>query len=205
MRKMILTSNGFENPKIGRKFLSVVGKNPEEIKVLLIPTAARTKEELYYVEESRKELVGLGIRKENIFDYNPKNSVDEIAQKNFDVIYVCGGNTFYLLQKVMESGFDKKIIDMVNNGIVYVGASAGSILVGPDIEISGIGVNGDKNDIGIKNTDGFNLTDKIISPHYALPEEEAISGFEKEKNVKVLRLKDNQALFILGDKEEVIE
>ena len=205
MKKLILTSNGFENPKIGKNFLDVFGKDPEEIKLLFIPIASRTEEELYYVEESRKELFDLGIKKENIKDYNLDREIDDEELNDFDSIYVCGGNTFYLLHILRENGFDKKIINMVNNGIVYVGVSAGSILVGPNVEISGIDVSWDKNDVGLKDTFGLNLIDKIISPHYTKKEEKIIKQYEKEKNVKVLRLKDNQALLILGDKEEILE
>ncbi len=205
MKKILLTSAGFENPKIGKEFLNVVGKPSSEIKVLFIPTASRTEEELSYVEESRKELLDLGIKKENIFDYNLDREISEEELEKIDVLYVCGGNTFYLLYKIREKEFDKKIIDLVNNEIVYVGASAGSILLGPNIEIAEIGQDGDKNDMGLKDFSGLNLTDKIISPHYTIKEEEIIKNFEKENGKKITRLKDNQAILILGNETKIIE
>ena len=116
------------------------------------------------------------------------------------MIYVCGGNTFYLLHKIKKIKFDEKIKNMVKKGIVYVGVSAGTIIAGPNIEISGL----DENDIKLKDLTGLNLTDKIISPHYGINKEEIIENFEKENKKKVIRLKDNQAWFIIGDKEFII-
>lgn len=199
--KLILTSAGFENPKIEKEFLRLINKPVSEIKVLFIPTAARTDEELSYVDKSKRELLNLGIKRENIYVYNLDGKINDDKLKEVNTIYVCGGNTFYLLHKVKESKFDKKIKEMVGDGVVYCGASAGSILVGPDIGISGI----EKNDIGIKDLTGLNLTDKIISPNYTKEEEDVVSKFEKEIGRKITRLTDNQALLIEGDEVKVVE
>lgn len=40
MKKIILTSAGFENNEIEKKFLGMINKAPSEIKALWIPTAA---------------------------------------------------------------------------------------------------------------------------------------------------------------------
>jgi peptidase E len=47
MYKLLLTSAGFENAKIGKEFLRLINNNPATTKVLFIPTASRTEEELY--------------------------------------------------------------------------------------------------------------------------------------------------------------
>jgi len=205
MKKLLLTSAGFENPKIGEEFLKLVDKPVSEIKVLFIPTAARTKEELFYVGKSKEELIGVGINGENLINFNLDRELSEEELNKIDVIYVCGGNTFYLLFKVKESNFGDKIIELVNMGIVYVGASAGSILAGPDIEISGRGDKWDKNDVGIKDLTALNLTKEIISPHYADEEKEIIDKFEEETGKRVTPLRDDQALLIVGDNVKILE
>lgn len=43
MKKLLLTSAGFLNPKIGDEFLKLLSKNPKDIKVLFIPTASEYK------------------------------------------------------------------------------------------------------------------------------------------------------------------
>lgn len=205
MKKLVLASNGFENSEIGKEFLKLGDKPASEIKVLFIPTASRTKEELYWVGKSKEELLDLGIKKENIIDFNLDREISEEELEKIDVLYVCGGNTFYLLRKIRENKFDEKIKEMIDNGVVYVGVSAGSILAGPDIEIAGRDDGWDINDVGIKNLIGLNLTDKVLSPHYKSKDEGTISRFEKENGKSVLRLKDNQALFILDNKERLVE
>lgn len=61
---------------------------------------------------------------------------DELAEAFYGcaVIWVGGGNTFYLLQEVRRSGFDDFITKKIATGTPYVGTSAGSIILAPNIE-----------------------------------------------------------------------
>ena len=203
--KLLLTSAGFKNPKIGKEFLRLINKPISKIKILFIPTAARTDEELHYVELAKKELIDLGIKKENIHIYNLDREISDNELKEINSIYVCGGNTFYLLHKVRESKFNEKIKEIINKGVVYCGASAGSILVCPDIEIAYGDGEGDKNDIGLKDFTGLSLTNHIISPHYIDEEEKVISEYEEETGNKITRLTDKQALLVEGNEERIVE
>ncbi len=202
MKKLLLTSAGFLNPKIGQKFLDLAGKPASQIKVVFIPTASKTEKENYYVEESKQELVDLGIKKENIriLDINRKFLYSEISE--FDAMYVCGGNMFYLLAKVREFEFGKIVKQFVEAGKVYVGVSAGSMLACPDIELA---APFDPNDVGITDFKGLNLTDDIVSPHYKEADKEIIEEFRKKLHYKIIPLTDNQSLLVLGNKIEVIE
>lgn len=206
MKKLLLTSAGFLNPRLGEEFLKLVGKNPADIRVLFIPTASEYKLEnkdgMFYVKESEKELINIGVLKEHIFWLN-MGDISKAGQiSSYDVMYVCGGNTFYLMSKLKGAGFDKKIIEFIDSGKVYVGVSAGSVIAGPDISIAGPF---DPNDVGLEDMEGLDLTDKIICPHYHISEENIISKFEEKHSKVVLRLKDNQALEVLGDNSNIIE
>jgi len=206
MKKLLLTSAGFKNPKVGEKFLKLVNKPVSEIKIIFIPTAARTKEELKYVDESKKELIDLGIPETNIKILNLDKSLAYEEVKDFDVIYVCGGNTFYLMHKVRETGFDGVIKQFVKEGKVYVGVSAGSIIAGPNLSIADkeqLGF-GDVKDVGLKDLTGLNLTNIAISPHFCKEEHNAIEKFKKKVNKKLNSLTDSQALLILDDKITII-
>ena len=67
MKKLLLTSAGFQNPETADEFLKLIDKSPSEIKIIFVPTASsRTEEELKYIKESKKELIDIGIREENI-------------------------------------------------------------------------------------------------------------------------------------------
>ena len=61
---------------------------------------------------------------------------EEIRNKleNNDYIYITGGNTFFLLQELKKTGADKIIIEQIEKGKTYIGESAGSIIMSPNIE-----------------------------------------------------------------------
>jgi dipeptidase E len=195
MKKLLLTSTGFENPNISKEFLKLVKKSPSEIKVLFVPIAAKTEEELKYVKESKKELIDLGVKK--IIEV--KKNIN--YKKDFDAIYICGGNTFYLLHRIRELSLDRLIKKFVKRGKIYIGVSAGSIIAGPNIEIASPF---DKNKVNLKDLTGLNLINIIVSPHYCKKEEKIIENFKKKSKYKVIPLTDKQALLVLGNKKKII-
>lgn len=58
-----------------------------------------------------------------------KNTIE-----NADCIYVSGGNTFYLLQELKKTGTDELIKQHILAGKLYIGESAGTIIIAPNIE-----------------------------------------------------------------------
>ena len=54
-----------------------------------------------------------------------------------DIIFVEGGNTFYLLKAMRACNFEKIIRKLLKEGKVYIGASAGSIVAGKTIKTAG--------------------------------------------------------------------
>lgn len=202
MTKLLLTSTGLANQNIKNQFLQIIDEPVSQIKIIFVPTAARSEEELKYVNESKKELLDLGIFKNNIKTLNLDNPVSFQEVKDFDVIYVCGGNTFYLLKKVRETGFDKVIIEFAKTDKLYLGVSAGSILVCPNIDIASPF---DENDVNLTDLTGLNLTDVIVSPHYCEEEKQIIEDFKKKSQYKVVPLTDNQALLVIDGETKIIE
>lgn len=201
--KLLLTSDGFENPNIGKKFLELIGKPASEIKVIFIPTAAsRTPEELKYTEFARNEIIITGVSSKNIKTLDLDHRIAYSEVKDYDAIYVCGGNTFYLLKKVRESGFDKIVKEFVDEGKLYVGVSAGSILVCPSIEIS---APFDPNDVGLKDYTGLSLVNFVIAPHSGKKDEAIINEYRKKLPYEISPLNDGQALLALDKKIVVIE
>lgn len=50
-----------------------------------------------------------------------------------DIIFVCGGNSFYLLQESIRSEFAKFLPELLISRI-YIGSSAGVVILGPTID-----------------------------------------------------------------------
>ncbi|PKM92451.1 MAG: hypothetical protein CVU81_00415 [Euryarchaeota archaeon HGW-Euryarchaeota-1] len=119
------------------------------------------------------------------------------------MIYVCGGNTFYLLNQVRETGFDKIITQFLDERKVYVGVSAGSIITGPNIE--NISLYGSENDVKLKDLTGLKLQNTAIYPHFDEGARKEVEKFRKTVKYKVVGLTDNQALLILNNTVKLIE
>ena len=202
MTKLLLTSTGLANKNIANQFLQIIDKPVSQIKIIFVPTASKSKEELKYVQESKKELLDLGIFENNIKTINLDKPTSFQEVENFDVIYVCGGNTFYLLKKVRETGFDKVIIEFVKTDKLYFGVSAGSILVCPTIDIANPF---DENDVNLTDLTGLNLTNVIVSPHYNDKEKTIINDFKKKSQYEVVPLTDEQALLVINKKIKIVK
>ncbi len=202
MTKLLLTSTGLANQNITNQFLQIIDKPVSQIKIIFVPTASRTDEELKYVDESKKELLDLGILENNIKTLNLDKLVSFDEVEDFDVIYICGGNTFYLLKKVRETGFDKVIIEFAKTDKLYFGVSAGSILVCPNINIASPF---DENDVNLTDLTGLNLTDVIVSPHYKDEEKTIIDDFKKKSQYEVVPLTDEQALLVVDGETKIVE
>lgn len=157
---VLLTSAGFEDincrqkSNIVARFLQMLNKPVNDAKVLFIPTAAIDDEAKRMAVVCRCQLINLGIKVENITEYNIGDSMNEAEAMKFDVIFFTGGDTGFLLKRIKENGFDKIIKKLVYSNKVYVGVSAGSIIATPNI--------GDADDI---ETAGLALIHAYLSVH----------------------------------------
>jgi dipeptidase E len=103
-------------------------------KVVFIPTASLTEKVTFYVGTDKKALEKLGMAVEEL--EISAASKDEIASKIFgaDYVFVSGGNTFFLLQELRRTETDKLIVEHIQKGKLYIGASAGSMILSKNIE-----------------------------------------------------------------------
>ncbi len=65
----------------------------------------------------------------------------------------------------------------------YLVVSAGSIIVGPDIEVASLG---DPNDVNLDDLTGLKLVPYIITPHYNKKEESDVEAVFIEDGKRVL-------------------
>lgn len=187
--RILLTSTGLTNENVKNFFISQFDRLDN--KTACVVTSGRTQEEQVYIDESIKELEDLGIK---VIEFNIAKHESFVNFPLYDIYYVCGGNTFYILDRMRKTGVDKILIDAVKKGKFYLGVSAGSIIPGPDIEVAGLG---DPNDVSLENLTGLKLVPYIVTPHYNQKEESDVEAFkEKRKGEQVIELTDDQAIFI---------
>jgi dipeptidase E len=204
MKKLLLTSDGLSNKRIKKEFLRLVPKDASDAKVLLIVTAGKnSKKSKKYMKETKGELAHIGILEKNMKTLDIDGKKNYSIDKKFDVIYVCGGNTFFLLKKVRESGFGKAVKKFLSGNKLYVGVSAGSYIACPTIDMAAW-KNIDTNFVGLKDLTAIKLVNFMVTAHYAKIYEKAVKAGASKSKYKVRLLKDGQALSIAGNKVRLV-
>ncbi|MGQ8870715.1 Type 1 glutamine amidotransferase-like domain-containing protein [Paenibacillus sp. TSA_86.1] len=129
MKKLFLSASFEETSSL----LNTLGETLAGRSVTFIPTAAVPEPYDAYVHAGKQALEKYGLIVEEL-EVSTATS-EEVATKlqQSDLIYVSGGNTFFLLQELRRSGAEKYIQAHIQAGKIYIGESAGSIILAPDI------------------------------------------------------------------------
>ena len=143
MKKLFLVSSFADSYQ---QFPIFVGQDVKNQSVAFIDTASHTEERTSYVDKAETAWLDLGLKVTRISLYDP--TTKDVIQAA-DYIYVAGGNTFYLMQELQKSGVDVLIKEHINAGKIYIGESAGSIIMSPNIEY-------------IKEMDDITLGDELL-------------------------------------------
>lgn len=206
--KLVLCSEGFATENTVQACVNLCGKPQNEISIAVI-------NEAFAIEEGDKRWVLDNLN--SVFN-NFSNeidiinllalSIDEVEKRisNKDVIFVIGGNTDYLIRVYQKTGFDKLLPRLLDSK-VYVGSSAGSMVMGKRISEAAYRLIYDEDSkYGI--TDYLGLVDFSIIPHLDslnFPHRkanllEAVGTFKS----KVYGLRDDSAIIINGNEVNVI-
>jgi dipeptidase E len=180
--KLLLTSAGITTQAIADTLNDLIGDGNR--KIGFIPTAAN-------MEPGNKDWFinqFVNLRKYG-FDWidciDPSAAgIDWRARlREVGVVFVSGGNTFHLLNQARLTGFGDWLHEH-GESIVYVGVSAGSIIMTPSIGIAPVD-NGDENTVGIDDVTGLKFVDFEVSPHTP----EAVSLQANKQYVTTIRNK----------------
>lgn len=203
MRTLFLSSGGL-NENTARIFWECVGKDPADTKAIFVPSAA-------VVNDGAREgiiicaerLMNMGIPLNNIFMYDlalllskgyqrtyssyvkdiPAQfrlmSAEELNQ--YDIIVFCGGNAGTLLNEVNRTGFSVPLKHAIENGLIYLGISAGSMIAAGNF------------------ANGLGYLTNPLRPHA----ETGISCGEVPRE-GLIELADEQVVLIKGEHKEII-
>lgn len=161
-------------------------------------------------DNDRKALIEAGF---DVFDYTITDKTkDQINQdlKDVDIIYVSGGNTFYLLEKAQQSGFTNLVKDYVEKQEkIYIGTSAGSIVAGPDIYPT-YKIDYANKAPNLDGYEGFSLVNFCVMPHWGsdsfkeLYLNNRLDHAYKKSQVPLVLLNDKQYAHIKDDQIELV-
>lgn len=126
--KVLLTSAGLETEELKEYFVKMIGKDMSSVKALFIPTAATDAGAIGVLPKCMHDLLKCGIQDQNIkvFDLHTGIGLDELRQ--FDVVYLCGGNPAYLLERINATGFHATLMAYIQASGAVIGVSAGSLI-----------------------------------------------------------------------------
>ncbi len=208
MKMLILTSSGsFITANNVDDFLP---KKITDCKIAYIITASRKVDDTSYIDRHRQKMNELNFSYTEIDIAGKNEDALKKALDGHDIVMVEGGNTFYLLKAVRESGFENVIKDLIEKDIVYIGSSAGSYIACPSI-IMATWSNQGFDRCGITDYTAMNLVPFLIKAHYTPDMKAILDEKVKDLHYPMRVLNDNQAILVrdgevqlLGGSDEII-
>lgn len=203
--KLYLSSIRVPTPK---EFAELFDKPLKEVKMALITNAKDYYAGLaweYKVSKCADFFKDMGISI-TLLDLREFEMEDVGTLKNIlagqDIVWAMGGNTFILRYEMQRSGFDTIISELLDNGLIYGGDSAGALVAGTTI--AGIGVElVDHPEFTEKVIpEGLSLVPYVVMPHVDNPEFAEVMDTARTATdpATFIELKDSQAaIFIDGD------
>lgn len=209
MKRLFLTSQvHFVADSIAAKLGNDVGK-----KMVFIETCVKDKvrpgDAMEWHTKNKEGLIRAGFQYD-MYDIADKTTEQLQADLDaYDSMYVEGGNTFYLLLHAQKNDFGAYVQQRVNDGMIYIATSAGSIIAGPDT-VSGSRPGKSPADYNLTDTKGFGLVNFVTCPHWGDPNKKDM--YQKFKipiayaeNYPYILLSDNQYVEVRDDMYRIVD
>lgn len=194
MKKILLVSMMHNVTELVKKIEpDLAGKT-----VTYIPTAAIA-EEIEGMADEESEMLGkLGLKVDILEVSSATSEQIRNSLTKSNMIFVGGGNTFFLLQELKRSGADQILIQEVNKGKLYIGESAGAVAAVPDIGYSAE-MDSPEKAPDLKDYTGLGLVDFYVVPHVGNPDmgegaEKIMKKYGSE--LELITIDDNQAILV---------
>jgi len=189
-------------------FNALLPAAPKKTKFALIPNAKdyyAPRAWSFKVQDFLEYAKDLGF-KPHVFDlrfHSPKTVKAKLEK--FDCVWAMGGNTFCLRHEMQRSGFDKVIQELVEDGLVFGGDSAGALVAGPSLK--GVDLADEPEFADEVITDGLSIIPTVVIPHADNQEFQEtvreIVAIHQEYPYKVI-LNDNQAFVVDGEATQIV-
>jgi dipeptidase E len=183
----------------------LIGRKPTSTKIAFIPTAGDPYEDKSFIETDRKKWLESGYIFTELDIKNKDESQLRKALEDMDIIYLSGGNVFYLLQEANKCGLKNVIKDHLKQGKVYAGGSAGAAIAGPSLEPLQT-IDDPEKAPELKDFTAFGFVDFVVLPHfdygkYNVKYQKILKQYE---HFKFQPLNNDQAIFVSNEKMRVL-
>jgi dipeptidase E len=207
--KLLLSSNGFANKAIADTLLEMVGKKPEDISLVFIPTASNVEvgDKDWFINDL------INIKKQN-FKSVAMADISAVPEniwrpqlEEADVLFFEGGNSYHLMNWINKSGLVKLLPDMLKDK-VYMGLSAGSMVTGPDLNLRlSKDIYGEETEEETMNGLGFvdfYFLPHLNSPYFASRIEANLNEAMKKISRQTYVLDDQSALSVIDGEVKIV-
>ncbi len=189
--RLILSSCDFSNATSRQFILEHLPLPIKDCRVLFIPNEKATPGKIAK-GKYHKRLQDYGFSIENIYVFDATHASDFICL-DIDAIYISGGNTFLTMALLRNSGFDRAIVRYVEQGVVYIGGSAGAHLAGPSLAHVMVY---DEKPPYMRDLSGLGLHNALLICHYTSERRAHYDRLMEEGNNWVIPLRDDQSVLI---------
>lgn len=201
MKRLFLASSGLEYIK------TFVDNDPRQVRMLFVPTAGNLDEDVWWIDKDRDVLSMMGFQITELDIAKESHEKLDEALRGTDIVYVAGGNAFYLLKQLQDTGSDKLLTKYVEGGVLYAGASAGALIAGLDIEPVSTIDEPEKVE-GLSSTQGLGWVNIVPVPHYDMTARTKAIDDIKEKykdKFEMVLLTDDDAIVVEGDNWKLVD
>lgn len=208
--KLLLTSGGFTNKSIIKALRYLTGKPFKEQSLAFIPTAANVEDgDKSWLIDDMNNARKLGFSSIDVVDISAiSREMGEERLRAADIIMVGGGNTFHLMYWINKSGLSGIMKELLETK-VYVGISAGSMVMAKSLELS----QASKlyyEDVGPSELDrGLGYVDFQVRPHlnsewFKKVRDEYLKELAKEIKDRIYAIDDATAIQVVDGKVSLI-
>lgn len=198
--KLFLSSLGIPK-RYEKRLLQLIGKDPSDVRITFITTAANPyPKKVQAFTEKAKRLFGdwqAAVTYVSLEDYRGQLEVLEKVLRDNDLIWLAGGNCYYLRYWMRESGFDQILPGLLQDGPVIAGESAAAIVMGPTLKYFH---DQKESENGPELIDaGLGIVDYVVVPHIGSAQDtnsRQVAQRLKGENFKVRLLSDDDAVIV---------
>lgn len=193
--------------KFATRFKNIMETNNVTGPVTFVVTAANFYEDKSFMENdiAAFEAVGMVVNRIDFAELEPSEAIKSLLQSQ--VLFVGGGNPIYLLEVLQDKKLMEPIKERIEQGMFYVGSSAGAVMAGPDLELEVIFE--DRESVVLRETyAGLNLCPVYPMPHWGASKMQQLyttyTDAAYSKELPIIGLNDDQALEIVDGKMQLI-
>ena len=215
--KLLLTSSGISNPSIEDALVELLGKPIAESSALIIPTAIYPFRDgpggawRAISGETESPFSGLGWKSLGVLELTALPSIKEESWvpvvRETDALLVWGGHVMYLCYWMRQSGLADLLPSL--SDLVYVGVSAGSIVMTPyngDVEFN-LQTLPEDSDVAREGDRGLGLVDFTVRVHVDREGFESMADVERWAAgipVPTYAIDDETAIRVIDGSPEVV-